>query len=234
LQREASIPATGGLRWRLVAACGLACMVLLGVAALASNYDLLQAHAVQRWGAGITSKFTAWRTLVANLAGAADTERLKRVNDFVNRQTLFGEDMAIWGQQDYWATPLETMGKGAGDCEDFAIFKYFSLREAGVARDKLRLIYVRAKTGADGSAPLQAHMVLAYYAQPDAEPLVLDNLIGDIKPASRRPDLVPVFSFNSDGVFSGVSGQDSKPTAGTGRLSRWEDLLQRAKAEGFE
>ncbi|MBC7917243.1 MAG: transglutaminase-like cysteine peptidase [Rhodoferax sp.] len=206
----------------------------VGVAVSASNYDQLQAHAVQRWGAGVTPKFTAWRTLVANLAGASDSERLKRVNDFVNRQTLFGEDMAIWGQQDYWATPLESMGKSAGDCEDFAIFKYFSLREAGVARDKLRLIYVRAKTGSDSSAPMQAHMVLAYYAQPDAEPLVLDNLVGDIKPASRRPDLVPVFSFNSDGVFSGVSGQETKPAAGTGRLSRWEDLLQRAKAEGFE
>ena len=218
-------------------ACGFVWLLLagaLGAALSASNYDQLQAHAVQRWGAGVLPKFTAWRTLVATLAGASDSERLKRVNDFVNRQTLFGEDQAIWGQQDYWATPLETLGKGAGDCEDFAIYKYFSLREAGVARDKLRLIYVRARTGSDSSAPMQAHMVLAYYAQPEAEPLVLDNLLPDIRPASRRPDLVPVFSFNSEGVFSGVSGQETKPAAGTGRLSRWEDLLQRAKAEGFE
>jgi predicted transglutaminase-like cysteine proteinase len=231
------MPVSGGGWRRLSVACRLVWVALLcavGVALSASNYDQLQAHAVQRWGAGITPKFAAWRTLVANLAGAADSERLKRVNDFVNRQTLFGEDEAIWGQQDYWATPLESMGKGAGDCEDFAIFKYFSLREAGVARDKLRLTYVRAKTGSDSSAPTQAHMVLAYYAQPDAEPLVLDNLIGDIRPASRRPDLVPVFSFNSEGVFSGVSGQETKLAAGTGRLSRWEDLLQRVKAEGFE
>ena len=77
-------------------------------------------------------------------------------------------------------------------------------------------------------------MVLAYYLQPDAEPLVLDNLIGEIRPASRRPDLVPVFSFNSDGVFAGVSGKESTPVGGTGRLSRWEDLLKRARAEGFE
>jgi hypothetical protein len=77
-------------------------------------------------------------------------------------------------------------------------------------------------------------MVLAYYPQPEAEPLVLDNLIGDIRPASRRPDLVPVFSFNSEGVFTGVSAKDSNPAAGVGRLSRWEDLLKRAHAEGFE
>ena len=100
--------------------------------------------------------------------------------------------------------------------------------------EKLRLIYVRAKTGTADASPTQAHMVLAYYAQPDAEPLVLDNLIGEIRPASRRPDLVPVFSFNSDGVFTGVSGKDTKPAAGVGRLSRWEDLLKRARLEGFE
>jgi hypothetical protein len=76
-------------------------------------------------------------------------------------------------------------------------------------------------------------MVLAYYAAPDAEPLVMDNLIGDVRPASRRPDLVPVFSFNSAGVFSGIAGGGAV-AASTGRLSRWEDLLRRAKVEGFD
>jgi hypothetical protein len=75
--------------------------------------------------------------------------------------------------------------------------------------------------------------VLAYYTAPDAEPLVMDNLIGDIRPASRRPDLVPIFSFNGSGVFAGVGGGGTA-AGGTGRLSRWEDLLRRAKAEGFE
>jgi len=222
---------------RLVCVQSLMWVVLLGTVTLAlssSDYDKLLAAAVQRWGTGVTPKFTAWKTLVVTLSSATDPERLKRINDFVNRQTQFGEDQTIWGQLDYWATPIETMGKGAGDCEDFAIFKYFSLLEAGVSPEKLRLIYVRAKTGVSDSAPTQAHMVLAYYAQPGAEPLVLDNLLADIKPASRRPDLVPVFSFNSEGVFSGVSGKETSPAAGTGRLSRWEDLLRRAKAEGFE
>ena len=211
-----------------------ALLVASTLALSGADFDKLQASAVQRWGAGITPKFTAWRQLVAGLATASDTERLKRINDWVNRQTQFGDDSVVWGQQDYWATPLETMGKSAGDCEDYSIFKYFSLREAGVAPDKLRLIYVRAKTGSTEGAPMQAHMVLAYYATPDAEPLVLDNLLPDIRPASRRTDLVPVFSFNSEGVFSGVSGKETAPAAGTGRLSRWEDLLRRAKAEGFE
>jgi predicted transglutaminase-like cysteine proteinase len=198
------------------------------------DFERLVASLTQRWGAGVVTRFSAWQSLVVSNKGAGDVDRLKRTNDFFNRQITFGDDMAVWGQEDYWATPLETLGKGAGDCEDFVIAKYFTLKEMGIESSKLRLIYVRAKTGSSDSTALQAHMVLAYYAKPEAEPLVLDNLIGDIRPASRRPDLVPVFSFNSEGIFTGVSGKDATPAAGTGRLSRWEDLLKRARAEGFE
>lgn len=224
------------LRWRtcviglVLGAVGL----LWGITALgATDFDKLLATLTQRWGAGPTPKFNAWRTLIGNASSLQDNEKLKRVNDFFNRNMRFGEDIDIWNQADYWATPMESIGQGAGDCEDFAIAKYFTLREAGVAPVKLRLIYVRASTGATAGAPSVAHMVLAYYAQPEAEPLVLDNLIGEIRPASRRPDLVPVFSFNSDGVFTG-GAKETTPSAGTGRLSRWEDLLKRARAEGFE
>ena len=216
-------------------ALGLAILLVLAAAVHGgADFDRLLATLTQRWGTSPVSRFNGWRALIAVGAPAQDQERLKRTNDFFNRQIQFGEDATIWSQPDYWATPTETLGKGAGDCEDFAIAKYYTLKEMGVASDKLRLIYVRAKTGTDAQAPTQAHMVLAYYPQPEAEPLVLDNLIGDIRPASRRPDLVPVFSFNSEGVFTGVSAKDSNPAAGVGRLSRWEDLLKRAHAEGFE
>jgi predicted transglutaminase-like cysteine proteinase len=196
----------------------------------ASNLDVLQQSFQQRWGAAALPKFDAWRKLLA-ISDATDAERLKRVNTFFNRQIQFSEDSVVWGQSDYWATPLEILGQGAGDCEDFAIAKYFTLLQLGVQPDKLRLIYVRAKTGT--SDAIQAHMVLAYYATPEAEPQVLDNLITEIKLASRRPDLVPVFSFNGSGVFTGIAGGGTA-AAGTGRLSRWEDLLRRAKLEGFE
>ncbi len=221
---------TTTLAWLLV----LCCAVFIGPFARGSaDFDKMLALLTQRWGAGPTAKFNAWQSLIQANRSAGDTERLKRTNDFFNRQMQFGDDMTIWGQEDYWATPLESLGKGAGDCEDFVIAKYFTLKEMGVESIKLRLIYVRAKIGSSDTA-LQAHMVLAYYPKPEAEPLVLDNLIADIRPASRRPDLVPVFSFNSEGIFTGVSGKDATPAAGTGRLSRWEDLLKRAHAEGFE
>lgn len=214
----------------------IGCVLALSVGVAAGpDIDRLLASFVQRWGSVTpTQRFAAWRELVVSTAANAEPERLKRVNDFFNRQLSFGDDQVIWGQADYWATPIESLGRGAGDCEDFAIAKYFTLRMLGVESAKLRLIYVRARTGVVDSAPTQAHMVLAFYAQPDAEPLVLDNLIGDIRSASRRPDLSPVFSFNSEGVFVGAAGKDGSAPAGLSRLSRWEDLLRRARAEGFE
>jgi hypothetical protein len=76
-------------------------------------------------------------------------------------------------------------------------------------------------------------MILAYYPAPEAEPLILDNLITEIRPSSRRTDLFPVFSFNSEGVFVGVTGGSSVGPGGVGQLSHWADLLRRAHEEGF-
>ncbi|HPW07566.1 MAG TPA: transglutaminase-like cysteine peptidase [Burkholderiaceae bacterium] len=200
----------------------------------APDFDRMLELVVQRWGGTATNKFQNWRNLVLTGGSGSEMERLSKVNEFFNRQVTFGEDSAIWGQADYWATPLETLGRGSGDCEDFVIAKYFTLRLVGVGPDKLRLIYVRARTGSAENVAPQAHMVLAYYAQPEGEPLVLDNLISDIRPASRRPDLTPVFSFNSQGIFAGASSTQLAPAVGSGRLSRWEDLIKRARAEGLE
>lgn len=229
--RRTPRPARWG--WALATlACALS--LIVGSAA-APDFDRLFASFVLRWGnSAPTQRFGAWRELIVAAASIPEPDRLKRVNDFFNRQLVFGDDPVVWGQADYWATPIESLGRGAGDCEDFAIAKYYTLRMVGVESAKLRLIYVRARTGVADGTPTQAHMVLAFYGQADAEPLVLDNLIGDIRPASRRPDLSPVFSFNSEGVFVGATGKDSTVAAGLGRLSRWEDLLRRARAEGFE
>ena len=101
----------------------------------------------------------------------------------------FVSDDQHWGRADYWATPVEFLATGAGDCEDFSLAKYFTLKALGVPLERMRLTYAKAvKLN-------QAHMVVAYFATPDAEPLILDNLISDIKPASQRTDLVPVYSF---------------------------------------
>lgn len=160
-------------------------------------------------------------------AGDEDVAKLKAVNAFFNRHVQYSEDRDVWGQVDYWTSPLELLGRGMGDCEDFAIAKYFSLIAMGMAPAKMRMVYVRAQNG----GVVQAHMVLAYYPEPNAEPLILDNLITDMRPASRRPDLAPVFSFNAEGLWQGVGPSSAgDPVA---RLSRWRDVLNKAKSEGW-
>lgn len=194
----------------------------------------LQQQLVARFGPGRIGLLDDWLQLVAAAKPLDEGRKLQAINDFFNRHIVFDDDLNIWRQSDYWATPLETIGRGRGDCEDFAIAKYYSLRLAGVPVARMRLVYVKARLSTGAGEVQQAHMVLAYYAKPSAEPLVLDNLQTAIQPASRRPDLQPVFSFNSEGIFAGVSGALKASSGGIGRLSRWQDLLQRARAEGFE
>ena len=175
----------------------------VGLAPAAVDLDRMLLLASQRYGDAGAATVAAWRDLLTQAATQPETARLKLVNDFFNRRVRFDDDMAIWGREDYWATPLETLGRAQGDCEDFAIAKYATLKLAGVSPDKLRLIYVKARIGGPESSVVQAHMVLSYYPAPDAEPLVLDNLISEIRPASRRPDLTMIFGFNAEGVWVG-------------------------------
>lgn len=189
------------------------------------DFDRLQQALIIRFGPGPITLFQEWQQLLRDGQKGVESDKLRKANDFFNRRIAFDDDITIWGQSDYWATPLETMGRGRADCEDFSIAKYYSLMEMGVPITKLRLVYVKAHR--NGSQ--QAHMVLAYYATPTADPLVLDNLISEIHPASRRADLSPIFSFNSAGLWQGTGNQSSKSN-----LSRWQDLLQRARAEGFQ
>lgn len=209
-------------------------LMLLAAVSLAVDFDRLAASMAARFGQGSVTIFRDWRKMQEGASGLETAEKLKRVNEFFNRRIRFGEDQEIWGQSEYWATPMETLGKGAGDCEDFTIAKYFSLLELAVPNDRLRLIYVKARLGGPNSKVVQAHMVLAYYPTPDAEPLVLDNLITEIRPASRRPDLLPIFSFNSQGIWQGTDAGSVPGAGGVGRLSRWQELLTRARAEGFD
>jgi len=211
----------------------VAAMLLFSLArAVGFDADKLLKSITQRYGESSAQKFRDWQKLVADTAKLEDPEQqIKKVNEFWNRRVQFTEDKEAWAQDDYWATPMESLGHGKGDCEDYAIAKYFTLLSAGMDVSQLRLIYVKAKMG---GAITQAHMVLAFYSDPEAEPQILDNLLGEIRPASRRPDLTPVFSFNSQGIWGGASASSSSSSTGTKRLSRWEELLARARAEGFE
>lgn len=207
--------------WAVAIALGLA-------AVLASAWDTdRMAAAAHRAGPRATAAVAALQPLLATVAEADEDARLVTINQFFNRRIVFADDTEVWGTNDHWASPLESLEKGRGDCEDYAIAKYFTLVALGVPAAKLRLVYVRAQIG--GAS--QAHMVLAFYASPNVEPLILDNLITSVRPASRRPDLAPVFSFNGEGLWNGVGAQSAgDPLA---RLSPWREVMAKARAEGF-
>ncbi len=218
------------LMTRLPFASGLllASLVLLGSSLAETDLDQTQSLAQQQYGSAAAQTVLAWRQLIHETHGASDLVMLNQVNTFFNRRMQFLPDMVVWGKEDYWATPLEFMGRGAGDCEDFSIAKYMTLQLMGMNKDKLRMIYVRAQTGPNTSV---AHMVLGYYQQPTDAPLILDNLIGSVRPASQRTDLTPVYSFNDTGLWVGASTPtNADPTT---RLSKWRDVLNRMHHEGI-
>lgn len=196
------------------------------------DFDKLSALARQKYGEQSSKDILELQQLVSHLTSAPETEKLKEINDFFNKKVIFADDIEIWGQTDYWATPLETIGLHAGDCEDFSIAKYMFLKAVNVPNDKLRLTYVRAELNFDNRRFVRAHMVLSYYPTPQSEPLILDSLVPDIYPASKRKDLAPVFSFNDKGIWVGNS---NKPRGDAqSHLSRWRDVLSRMHEDGLE
>ncbi|WGL63949.1 transglutaminase-like cysteine peptidase [Pseudomonas sp. CW003PS] len=193
-----------------------------------ANWDFAQIlkNAESRYGnlGQAQARILDWEALIKSSAALPELDKLNEVNRFFNRKVRFVDDIQLWRENDYWATPVEMLIKGAGDCEDYSIAKYFTLRRLGIPSEKLRITYVKALNYN------QAHMVLTYYASPSAEPLVLDNLINDIRPASQRKDLLPVYAFNAEGLYlpgSNTRKSDSK------KLSRWQDILKKMHAEGF-
>jgi len=182
----------------------------------------------QRFGANRVTVARQWQGMLLQASNLPEQQQVLVVNEFFARSLRYQTDIQLWKQEDYWATPLETLGKGLGDCEDYAIAKYISLRALGVSDDRLRLIYVKAQL--PGTRKTQAHMVLGYFTHPNAQPLILDSLIVKVLPAAKRTDLSPVFSFNSKGLWANNSTKSvADPTA---RLSRWRHILEQSRKEG--
>lgn len=200
--------------------------------AIATDFQQLANLAQQRYGGQAKQTVLSLESLLIDLQSASEPEKLKRINYFFNTYIHFVSDKENWGVNDYWATPLESLGTTKGDCEDYSIAKYVFLRELGVPDERLKLTYVRARIGGPHSKIVQAHMVLSYYATPTAEPLILDNLLLDIHASSRRVDLRPIFSFNSQGLWTGITNNTKGSSLKS--LSRWSNVLARIKNDGIE
>ena len=208
-------------RMRLGIAALLFGLFTLTVTANLEISEALLLHIHNKYGVVAEQRVIQWQRLMQTAKDLPDREKLERVNDFFNQNVDFVDDLIHWSVDDYWATPIEFLATGAGDCEDYSIAKYFTLLELGVEEKKMRITYVKAYQ------LNQAHMVLTYFATPKAVPLVLDNLIPVIKPATQRTDLLPVYSFNGSGLWLAKSRGEGKRVGGSDRLSLWADLKQR-------
>lgn len=185
--------------------------------------DSILERVQQTYGTEARERVLNWSSLLERTDLADDRERLETTNRFFNR-VRFVDDIKHWGENDYWATPVEFLGSNGGDCEDFSIAKYLTLRHLGVPEERLRLVYVKALR------LNQAHMVVAYLATPDAEPLILDNLVPEIRPASTRTDLLPVYSFNGESLWLAKErGLGRAPIGSSDRISLWTQLQQRLR-----
>ncbi|MEX2476010.1 transglutaminase-like cysteine peptidase [Marinobacter sp.] len=202
------------------------CTVLLGLIILVTTVtafelsDRLMDYVREEFGSEAYGRLENWENL-HRLASRAPVDRqLQLVNAFFNR-ARFVSDIEHWGEEDYWATPVELLTTNGGDCEDFSIAKYLTLKSMGVPDEQMRIVYVKALE------LNQAHMVLAWYPEPDADPLILDNLINEIKPASQRQDLEPVYSFNGEGLWLNQPGGQQERIGEPEGLERWQDVNSR-------
>ena len=177
-----------------------------------------------RYGQPAALRVEEWQQLMLTAKGLSDREKLTQVNNFFNNRIQFVSDLMLWNTVDYWATPLEFLSRGQGDCEDYSIAKYFTLKELGISEEKMRITYVKA------IKLKQSHMVLTYYSSPRAVPVVLDNLISNIKLATKRTDLLPVYSFNGAGLWLAKSKGRGKRVGESSRLSHWRSLKQRMQS----
>jgi len=178
----------------------------------------------QDYGNYARQRVLIWYQLINDSNNARPLEKLELVNNFFNR-LAFVNDSELWGQEDYWATPLQMLSSNGGDCEDFSIAKYFTLRKMGIPEERMRLTYVKALQ-LD-----QAHMVLTYFPTPESEPLILDNLDTEIRPSSERTDLLPVYSFNGNGLWLAKKQGEDERVGRSARLSRWQEVIARINDE---
>jgi len=116
---------------------------------------------------------------------------LLRVNNFFNKFRS-QSDLETYGTREYWASRKEFLIKGKGDCEDYALAKYFTLIEAGIPKEKLSISIAKVKNNSD------YHIVVLYKNNKESQSFVLDNINYKIKSLSSRKDLTTFYTYNSD------------------------------------
>jgi len=173
--------------------------------------------AERKYSGLVVSRFLEYNKLLKEAEHLSSRNKLQLVNNFFNK-IPFKSDIKNWKQEDYWATPLELLARNKGDSEDYVIAKYFALETLGIDTSKLFFTYVNS------SKFNRAHMVLSYFESASAQPFILDNMDPEIKSASNREDLSPVYNFSP----SNNQKQDSEALQ-LSTHKKWEKLYKRVK-----
>jgi predicted transglutaminase-like cysteine proteinase len=132
-----------------------------------------------------------WWAFVQSLRGLDRMSQLQRVHSYFNQYTYI-EDPTNWGRDDYWEAPSEFLTR-SGDCEDYAIIKYFSLRELGFADEDMRIVVILDTNVNLLHAVLVVRMSGVWYA--------LDNRNRSVLPATSFHGFVPYYSINANAFW---------------------------------
>lgn len=141
-----------------------------------------------------TQKLREWRTFVQSQKGLPLKQLLKNINAYANNFPYI-TDQALWGKSDYWATPLEFLAN-SGDCEDYVILKYTTLRQLGIPAEQLRLVVVK------DTVRNIAHAVLAVYD--GSEIYILDSLFDAVLSHQQVLQYIPYYSVNENGRWAHI------------------------------
>ena len=187
-----------------------------------SNHNLQKIE--KKYGSKAKKRVQLWDKMIQSVKNKKIVKKLKAVNDFFNKFKYI-TDIKLWKQKDYWASPYEFLGKGAGDCEDYAIAKYFALRTLGISDKKLKITYVKLKQRSKKYD--QAHMVLNYYHKKNSTPIILDNIVKSLKLATKRKDLKPIYSFNASGLWKAQNKTKDLKRKGNNNLKQWQQMMSK-------
>ncbi len=168
--------------------------------------DKLINDSYKKYGKFSKNRFTTINEkLLKKLKGQKPLKQLNVVNTWYNK-IKYKSDKKVYGVSDYWATLYEFVGKGKGDCEDYTIAKYYTLKELGFDISRLKFTYVVYKSRRGKKI---SHMVLSYLkvAKPKSKDdiLILDNTNRKVLPASKRTNIIKVVK-----MINGDTGAKSK------------------------
>jgi len=184
--------------------------------------------AERKYGFTVRTRYEAYNQKILELQDASTDEKLEKINQFFNTLPYLN-DLDVWGVKDYWSSPLEFLGKAKGDCEDYVIAKYNSLKNLGVKVEKMFFTYARAAKFSKN------HMVLSYFETPNSVPLVLDSINYKIFPADKRKDLTPLYNYNGTLLYKvegpGKNGQRVKNRAHIDK--QWNTMLRDIERNKF-